>query len=194
MTRLVTWFLRGLVFLVPIAITVWLLVTAFVTIDGWLGLPVPGVGLLIVITLTTAFGFLLSNFLTRSILGVFERFLDRLPFVRLLHTSMKDLMTAFVGEKKRSGRAVAVELIPGSGVRVLGFVTREDLSELGLGEQIAVYFPQSYNFAGQVVLVPRERVLPLEVESHAVMTFIVSGGVTGGGAPGSGAAFTALKG
>lgn len=191
MKRLITWFLRGLVFLAPIALTIWLFVTAFITIDGWLRLPIPGVGFVVVVALTTAFGFLLSNFLTRGILSVFESILDRLPFVRMLHTSMKDLMTAFVGEKKRGGRPVTVELVKGSGVRLIGFVTRESLEEMELPDMVAVYFPQSYNFAGQVVIVPKDQVFSLPLETHGVMAFVVSGGVTGG--TGTSTQFTAAS-
>src|SRR5262245_15949995 len=98
MKRVVNWFLQGLVFLTPIVVTIWFFVATFRAVDGWLGLSIPGVGVLLVLLVVTLLGFLLSNFLTRGVLSIFEGLLDRLPFVRLLHTSMKDLMTAFVGE------------------------------------------------------------------------------------------------
>jgi uncharacterized membrane protein len=98
--------------------------------------------------------------------------------VKLIYTSLKDLIDAFVGDKKRFDRPVAVEF-PGAGY-ALGFITREDLALPGFEGTSAVYFPQSYNFAGNVLLVGRERIRPLDADSSLVMTFIVSGGVSGG--------------
>jgi uncharacterized membrane protein len=184
-SRLVTWFLRGLVYLVPIVLTVWVFWKSFRAIDGLLGELLgqalfPGAGVLVLVALTTLFGALLSNFLSARILELFEGFLDRLPFVRLLHSSAKDLLGSFVGERKRFDRAVAIELMPGTGVRALGFVTRGELAALGVaGDAVAVYFPQAYNWGGQVLLVPRDRVEALAGDSGEMMAFIVSGGVSG---------------
>jgi len=65
------------------------------------------------------------------------------------------------------------------GPKVVGFVTREDLDILSLPGHVAVYLPQSYNFAGQVLLIPTERVRPLDMDSSKAIAFIVSGGVLG---------------
>lgn len=183
MNRLVNsflqYFLQGLVFLVPIALTVYIFLAVFRIVDGWLGIPIPGIGALLVVVLTAGFGFLASNFLTRRFLVLFENLLDRLPFAKLLHTSVKDLMNAFVGEKKRFTHPVAVELVPGSGIRALGFVTQESLAHLQLTDDVAVYLPQAYNFAGQLLVVPRRQLMVLSVDSSHLMAFVVSGGITG---------------
>ena len=178
--RLVNYFFQGLVYLAPIAITVWIFVASFQAIDGLLRLPVPGVGVAILVALTTGFGFLLSNYLSRQLLTWFENVMDRLPFAKLMHGSLKDLMSAFVGEKRRFRHPVAVEMLPGSGVRVFGFVTRESMDDFGFADSVGVYFPQAYNFAGQLVVVPRAQVTTLKAESTDVMTMIVSGGVSAG--------------
>jgi uncharacterized membrane protein len=178
MKRLAHYFMNGILFLGPIAATIWVVFTTFRVIDGWLRLPVRGAGVLVLVLVILATGFLMSHYFIARILGWFELTLDRLPFFRLLHTSVKDMVGAFVGDKKKFDRPVAVELIPGSGLRALGFMTREE----PIGElkgQVAVYLPQSYNFAGQLLLVPKERVTPVELESATAMTFIVSGGVSG---------------
>jgi uncharacterized membrane protein len=177
--KLAAYFFRGLIFLVPIALTFWVFVKAFLKIDGWLRLGVPGVGFLILLVVTTAFGFLLTNYLARRVLGAFERALDRLPFVKLLHTSVKDLMGAFVGEKKRFDRPVLVDLLPGGSGKAIGFITRESLTGLQLPDHVAVYLPQAYNFAGQLVIVRRDQVTPLEMTSADAMGFVVSGGISG---------------
>lgn len=184
MKRVVRWFLQGLIYFVPIALTIFVLVASFRAIDGalrdLLHIDFPGAGVLILVVLVTLLGFLLSNFLSRRILGLFERFLDRLPLVKLLHTSVKDLMGAFVGDQRRFDVPVSIELIPGADLRAFGFVTRDSLADLGLGDTlVAVYMPQSYNFAGQLVAIPRSRVHRIDHDAAAMMAFVVSGGVSG---------------
>jgi uncharacterized membrane protein len=181
MKRLANYFFQGLVYLAPIAITVWIFVATFQAIDGLLRLPIPGAGVLILVVFTTSFGFLLSNFLAKRLLTWFEDIMDRLPFAKLMHGSLKDLMSAFVGEKRRFKHPVTVEMIPGSGVRVFGFVTRETMDDFGIADSVGVYLPQAYNFAGQLVIVPRKQVKSIDgAESADVMTMIVSGGVSAG--------------
>lgn len=180
MKRLLGYFLRGLVVLAPLAVTAYVCVLVFRTIDGWLGLPVPGAGFVATIAVVTLVGFLASSLLARTLaglLGVIERALTRLPFVRLLYTSTKDLLNAFVGERRRFDRPVALAL--GGEVRALGFVTSPDLARLGLPGMVAVYLPQSYNFAGNLVVVPASHVTPIAADSADVMAFVVSGGVSG---------------
>ena len=89
MARLLNYFLKGLVLLAPFAITVYVCVRVFATIDGWLGLPIPGAGFVATVVLITLFGFLASSFLTRRMLGALESMLERLPFVRLLYSSTR---------------------------------------------------------------------------------------------------------
>ena len=178
MKRLGNYFLRGLVFLVPFALTVYVFVWAFRSIDGWLGLSVPGLGIAVTLVGVTGIGFLLSNLLTRKALSLFEAFFARVPIARFVFTSVKDLMGAFVGEKRRFDRPVVVDALPG-GFMMLGFVTRESLDMWDLGDAVAVYFPQSYNFAGYLAVVPRSRVRPIAVDGAQFMAFIVSGGITG---------------
>ena len=179
MKRLVQYFLRGLVVIAPVAITVYVCMWIFRSIDGLLGLPVPGLGFLLTLVVITLVGFLASNLLAISLVSLLERVMTRLPFIRLLYTSTKDLLDAFVGEKRRFDTPVMVEVTPDGGAKALGFVTMRTLDHLGVDEHVAVYFPQSYNFAGNLLLVPAGRVTPLAVDSASVMAFIVSGGVTG---------------
>ena len=176
MRRILGYFLRGLVFIAPVAITVYILVVIFTTIDGWLGLPIPGLGFLLTLVLITLVGFVGSTFLARSFLAMFDRLLERLPFVRFLYSATKDLVNAFVGEKRRFDQPVAVRIL--GEARALGFVTQKTLSSLGLEGFVGVYFPQSYNFAGSLLLVPARDVERIPASSSDVMAFIVSGGVT----------------
>ena len=179
MRRLLNYFLRGLVLVAPLAITLYVCWVVFVRIDGWLGLPVPGLGFVLTIVLITLIGFLGSNLITRGMLAIIDQVVGRLPFVRLLYTSTKDLLNAFVGEKRRFDKPVLVRLSTQSEARMVGFVTQESLDRLGLPGYSSVYFPQSYNFAGNLVVFPSSQVEPLDAPSADVMAFIVSGGVTG---------------
>jgi uncharacterized membrane protein len=179
MRRLLNYFLRGLVLVAPLAITLYVCWIVFVRIDGWLGLPIPGLGFLATLVLITLVGFLGSNLITRGMVAIVDQALGRLPFVRLLYTSTKDLLNAFVGEKRRFDKPVLVRLSPQSEARMVGFITQESLDRLGLPGYASVYFPQSYNFAGNLVVFPSSHLEPLDAGSADVMAFIVSGGVTG---------------
>ncbi len=178
MSRLLNYFFKGVVLLAPLAFTVYVCVRVFATIDGWLGIPIPGVGFVVTVVLITLFGFLASSFLTRRMLSMVEGVLERLPFVRLLYSSTKDLLNAFVGEKRRFDKPVLVRMSTLTDARMVGFVTQESLDRLGLPGYSSVYFPQSYNFAGNLVVFPTTALEPLDAASADVMAFIVSGGVT----------------
>lgn len=179
MRRLLGYFARGLVLLAPLAVTVWVCWIVFRSVDGWLGLPIPGAGFIATLALITLFGFLGSNLLTRSAVSALEAVMTRLPFVRLLYGSTKDLLNAFVGEKRRFDKPVIMSLTSDGTVRLMGFVTQESLGHLGLDQQVAVYCPHSYNFSGQLYVVHASMVQPLDVASADAMAFVVSGGVAG---------------
>jgi uncharacterized membrane protein len=178
MTRLLNYFLRGLVVVTPLAVTVWVCITIFQTIDGWLGLPIRGAGFVITIVLITLIGFLASSIVARTIGGEFDKLLERLPFVRLLYSSAKDMLNAFVGEKKRFDKPVLVSLTSDGSVKVVGFLTADSLAALGAADHSTVYMPQSYGFAGHILVVPSSSVTRIDADAPEVMAFIISGGVT----------------
>lgn len=178
MNRVLTYFLRGIVLTVPLVVTVAVTWIALTRIDGWLGLPIPGAGFVVTIAAITLIGFVGSTLIWSQVERRMDDLLDRLPFVRLLYSSTKDLLNAFVGEKRRFDKPVLVALSADGAVRTFGFITQSSLAALGLHGDVAVYFPQSYNFAGQLVVVPASRVTRVEAVSSDVLAFIVSGGVT----------------
>ncbi len=177
MKRFVGYFLNGLIFTAPVALTLYAVWFVLRTVDGWLRIPIPGVGFVVTIAMITLLGFLASNFLARRILSWIEALLERLPGVRFLYTGIKDVFGAFVGEKRRFRQPVLVTLSKDTGAQAIGFLTQDSLDELGLADRVTVYLPQSYNFAGQMLVFPRENVTPLDAPSAKVMTFVVSGGV-----------------
>jgi uncharacterized membrane protein len=182
---LAKYFFRGLIVVVPFAVTAIAVSWMFVEIDTWINLEpllnrkVPGAGVVLTAVVITFVGFLASNFATRWMFQALEELLEHTPLVKLVYTSLKDIVGAFVGEKKKFNRPVLVALTEGSDVATIGFITRNSLTELGLDDHVAVYVPQAYNIGGNVVVVPRDRVKPLDADPAKVMTFIVSGGVTG---------------
>jgi len=151
-------------------------------LDGLLSdlfrITIPGVGLAITLAGIFLIGLLASNFAGRWFFSLIDRLFNRLPLVKLLYSSLKDFIGAFAGDKKSFDKPALVELTPG-GPLAVGFITRESLDLLGLADHVAVYFPQSYNFAGSVLIIPADRVRPLDLDSSEAMAFVVSGGVTG---------------
>ena len=178
MSRLFNYFLRGLVVVAPLALTVYVCVVIFTTIDSWLRLPIPGVGFLAMLVLITMVGFLASNLVARGVFGTLDRVLERLPFVRLLYSSSKDMFNAFVGEKRRFDKPVLVSLTADGAVKVVAFMTSDSLTSLGVADHVSVYMPQSYGFAGHIIVVPAERLRRIDADAAQVMAFIISGGVT----------------
>ena len=173
-------FFNGLFLVVPVAVTIYVGFVVINFVDGWLNIPIPGIGFLITIGMLVLIGRLASNVFFRGAMGSLEKILTRTPFVKLVYTSLKDLIEAFMGEKKRFDQPVLVTLTPGGHAEAIGFVTRQNLDLLGLEDRVAVYFPQSYNFAGNLLVVPRNQIRPLHADSADIMAFIVSGGVSGG--------------
>ena len=178
MRRLLAYFVRGLVVVAPLGLTGYVVWSVLHTIDGWLGFPIPGVGLLVTLVLITIVGFLASTVITRSALTMIEDLFSKLPFVRLLYNSTRDLLDAFVGKHRRFDRPVLVAV--GPNVQLMGFVTQDALRALPAAEgKVAVYCPQSYHWAGQLLIVPATNVTPVAAQASDVLAFIVSGGVTG---------------
>jgi uncharacterized membrane protein len=178
MKRISQYFFQGLLFLVPLIVTLYVIYWVFNKIDRILNLPVPGLGFIVTIVFVTLIGFAASNFLTKNIVGLIDKVFARLPLVKMIYTAIKDLINAFVGDKKSFNRPVQVVIDRESNLRVIGFATRDSLDSIGIQESMAVYLPQSYNFAGNLIIVDREQVIPMSADPGDVMKLIVSGGVS----------------
>jgi uncharacterized membrane protein len=186
MKKLFKYFVSGLLFLVPLAVCIYVIYWIFTEVDSLLREPLEeifgrwfsGLGFLIVLVFITLVGFLSSMFITRPILQFIDRMVGRLPLIKLLYQSIKDLIGAFVGDKKKFDKPVLVNLVPGGDAKVMGFITAETLEILTQKDKVAVYCPQSYNFAGMTLIVGRDQITPLAVDSSDFMAFIVSGGVS----------------
>lgn len=181
--RLLNYFLGGLLIILPISLTAYMISWIFTTIDNLIdtsfflgGLSIPGLGLLIILAVVTFIGFIAEGFIIKPIIDFIDHLLESTPGVKILYSFIKDFMEAFVGDKKKFNEPVAVEM--NNGLLKLGFITSKDLEVLGLDGYASVYFPHSYNFSGNVFLVPVEKVKPIKGNPSEIMKFIASGGVT----------------
>jgi uncharacterized membrane protein len=187
MNKLIRYFLQGLLLLSPVAITIYAIIVTFQYIDGLLlqdltdliGFKIPGLGIIIIVTFITLIGVLGSSILIRPMLNSIDDFISRAPLVKIIYTSIKDFMSAFVGKEKKFTEPVLVKMSKDSDLEKIGFVTQHDLSALGIESgKVAVYMPFSYAFSGSLFIVPVENIKPLNTNSTEVMKFVVSAGVT----------------
>ncbi|MFZ9694536.1 MAG: DUF502 domain-containing protein [Chitinophagaceae bacterium] len=178
--RLAGFFIQGLVILAPIAITAYFLYWLFENVDSILRpyVNVPGLGFLLIISGVILVGWISSNFLMGSILNVFDQWMERTPGVKLIYTSTRDFFEAFAGNKRKFNKAVLANVF-GPDVWIVGFLTDEEMDKFEMGaDKVAVYVPQGYNFAGQLYILPRERVRKIEkISSGEAMKYAVTGGV-----------------
>ena len=179
LSTLFGYFMRGLLLVVPFALTIYIIALALNLIDGLIGIKVPGLGIAILLTSITFFGYLGSTLLVRSIFDLTESFITKLPLISTIYSSLKELTSAFVGKKKKFDKPVLVMVNKEARLHKLGFVTQQELKDMNLPGSIAVYVPHSYNFSGDLFILPKEAVTPLDISSAEIMKFIVSGGVTG---------------
>lgn len=178
MKTLFRYFLNGLLIIAPIAITVFIVVGIIDWLDNLFFLQIPGLGILLMIVLLTVVGFLGSSFFVKPFLVIMERLMHKVPLVSIIYSSIKDLFDAFVGDNQKFNRPVMVKMSEDSDNHKLGFVTQDTLLKLNIEDKVAVYFPHSYNFSGELFLVPKHNVTYLDLPSSEVMKFIVSGGVS----------------
>ena len=179
MKKFINYFLQGLLYIVPITVTLYVVYWTFQKIDGILPFQFPGLGLIVIILLITLIGFVGSAIITSPINAFFQRLLKRAPLLQTIYSSVKDLMSTFVGKKKGFNAPVLIKLYENSTIERIGFITNDDLSSLGIKEgKILIYLPHSYAFSGQLFVVERSYVKPIDASSAEIMKLIVSGGVT----------------
>ncbi|MCX2451525.1 DUF502 domain-containing protein [Pedobacter sp. PLR] len=187
---LLRYIIKGLLIVLPIALSIFIVIVAVTTVDSWLNINnilgvdprtgasrnIPGLGLALVVAITLVAGVFVTNFVTEPMYNWFARILDRLPILKFIYSSIKDLTEAFVGDEKKFNNPVLVE-VEGD-LKRIGFLTQSDLSAIGLPGESIVYFPFSYSFAGQVYVVKNEKIKPLKMTAAEAMKLVVSGGVS----------------
>jgi uncharacterized membrane protein len=195
--KLVRYFVQGLIIIAPVAITAWAVVTSFNFIDGILpnlihslfpslihvdekGDPrkIPGLGFIVIVLFIVLVGWVSSNFLMGSFINFFDQWMERTPVIKFIYSSTKDFFEAFAGDKKKFNKAVLANVFADD-VWIVGFLTDEEMRKFDMGsDKVAVYVPQAYNFAGQLYVMPRDKVKKIEhITAGEAMKYAVTGGV-----------------
>ena len=183
MKKIKNLFLNGLLYIVPLAALIFVITHSIKLLNSILGPLLPdnlkflGIVLLIVIIIFVG---IIGNVLISSPLSIlFKNFLNNAPLLKTIYSSVKDLMNTFVGDKKGFSKPVIVKMYENSSIERIGFITNENLKSLKISdEKVLVYFPHSYAWSGDLFLVDKSYVSPLDSNSSEVMKLIVSGGVT----------------
>lgn len=184
--KLIQYFFQGLLYLAPTAITIYIVFFIFIRIDSGvrnlieklIHINIPGIGIIVLLVLITFLGFLGQTIFFKPIRLIIDGIMVKAPLVKLIYSSIKDLMSAFVGHEKKFNKPVLVKVNLISNLEKMGFVTQTDLTEINIKDKVSVYFPHSYNFSGEMFIVPVEHITPLNISPTDAMKFIISGGVT----------------
>lgn len=178
--------LQGILYVAPISVTVYAVFMVFTFLDKSFAFlvpnqPFPGMGILLGLLLLIIIGYVGSHFLNKRLVYEFDKVIERAPLIKVIYFSVRDLLSTFVDKKKRLGKPVVVRVSKELNLYRVGFITQKSLGELGLDPNfVAVYFPHSYAFSGELYIIHKENITEVPPESSAtdVMKFIVSGGVT----------------
>ncbi len=187
---LLNYLIKGLLIVVPVALSIFIVVWAVTTVDSWLNVNnilgvdpktganrnIPGLGLALVIAIILIAGIFVTNFVTEPMYNWFKRTMNKFPLLNFIFSSIKDLTEAFVGDEKKFNHPVLVDV--GNEIKKIGFLTQNDLKKLDLPDDAIVYFPFSYSFAGQILVVNKSKIKPLKMSASEAMKLVVSGGVS----------------
>lgn len=186
MKRIFKYFLQGLILSGPLAVTLYVVYLMFHWVDNIIRVPlkeylkfdIPGIGIIIIFISITLLGLIGQTIIARPFIAFTKRLLARAPLLNVIYTSLNDLFTAFVGKEKKFNVPVIVCLNQENNIYKLGFVTENSLVEFEMADFMSVYCPHSYNFSGELFLVPARHVKILDQSPSEVMKFVVSGGIT----------------
>lgn len=189
-SRIIQYFFQGLLILAPVAITGYAIYFIISSIDSWIPIFTftddqgkvhvqnYGLGFALILISIVLIGYFSSFFITGRIVSFMDKILQRMPGIKHIYSTTRDFFEAFAGNKKKFSRNVLAN-VDDNDVWRLGFVTKEDMAEFGLHDYVAVYIPMAYSVAGNVYVIPKNRVKPItHIGSTQTMKFAVSGGVT----------------
>jgi uncharacterized membrane protein len=178
--KIIQYFLQGLLILGPVSITIYFIYEIFNKIDNILRpvINIPGIGFITIIGFIILTGYLSSFFVMGRILSVIDKFLEKTPGIKLFYSFIRDFFEAFAGNKKKFTKSVLAN-VDDTDIWRIGFITQDDMSGFGMENYVAVYLPMAYSVAGNVYIVPKEKVkLITNISATQSMKFAVSGGVT----------------
>jgi uncharacterized membrane protein len=179
-------FFRGLVTLLPVAITIYIVYSAIAILDSLLGsilravLPayIPGLGLLTIIAIIFVFGLMLNNLVTERIFAHLERKLLAVPFIKTVYSPLRDLMNLFSKTGQQQLKHVVMVKLGSNDLQMLGLMTRENFHELKLGstmqDKVAVYFPFSYALGGFTLIVSKSQIQELDMPVDKAMSLAIT--------------------
>ncbi|HKQ25218.1 MAG TPA: DUF502 domain-containing protein [Burkholderiales bacterium] len=184
-------FLTGIFTILPILATLYLVFWLIAAVERFLGsqllLLLPdeyyraGMGLLAALVVIFLVGLLMRAWLFRQLIKVGERLLLKIPLIKVVFRALKDLFGLFSDEKNSEALQVVSVQLPGTEMRLLGFLTRSDFSDMpkGVGNEndVAVYLPMSYQVGGYTVLVPRNQVTSVPMSREEAMRFVLTAGL-----------------
>lgn len=184
-------FLTGVLTVLPVLATVYLLIWLFTTAESFLGKPlrwlVPdgyyrgGMGLLVGIVVIFVVGVLMRAYIVRRVFAFSERILLEIPLIKTIYAALRDFFGMFAAQSDREALQVVTVTLPGSNMRLMGFVTRDEFSDVpeGIAEQgdVAVYLPMSYQVGGYTVFMPRSQLSPIQMPREQAMRFILTAGL-----------------
>ena len=177
--KVVNYFFRGLLFTAPIFVTFYIIITSLQWVDGLIPIDIPGLGLLIIVTTITLLGTLASTMLARPMVSFFIYIMEHIPVVNMIYTSLKDVVSAFVGDNKKFKNPVLITLEKDLKIKRIGFITETDLSKFKQdATMIAVYVPDSFGLTGNLYFVSIDNIEILDLPVGDVMKFVLSGGIT----------------
>jgi len=187
MKKLANYLLQGLLYIAPLSITAFIIYSVFTFLDGLsqklllqlFDINIPGLGVLSLLLFLLFVGFLGRTIIAKPLKLVFTKIIDSIPLLKFIYSAFNDLFSAFVGKEKKFNQPVLVKVNLNSDLEKLGFITEENLDILGEKDKVAVYFPHSYNFSGELFIVQKTNIRALKVNSSDMMKFIVSAGLTG---------------
>ncbi len=184
-------FIRGLLVLTPIILTIEVIVWLFTTVENLVGgfyirligeqYYFPGLGVLIAIIIIFLVGILINYWIVRKTYELIEKLIYKLPFIKILCRSVADLMRFFKGNSKMEDSRVV--MVPFQGMKMMGLVSRNSFEDLpkGIGEEgdVVVYIPLSYQIGGVTVVLPKSMVQPIEMGVEEAIRFTVTAGMPG---------------
>lgn len=185
--------LTGLMTVLPVVLTIYLLYWFAITAESLLGdlirliLPEefyrPGMGVVIGLVVVFFIGLLMHAYLVQRLFAKGEELLYRMPLIKSVYRAMRDFFDYFSPTKKKEFEQVVAVKIGDTGMEVVGFVTqaeKENMPQDFCGEDhVLVYFPLSYMIGGYTLLTPRSAVRPLDMNMEEAMRFTLTAGVTG---------------
>ncbi|MBP6432306.1 MAG: DUF502 domain-containing protein [Ferruginibacter sp.] len=188
--KLLPYFLQGMLIIAPVAITAYTIYAIVSSIDslipifthtdadGKIQVRNYGLGFLVIIGVIIAIGYFSSFFIRGKLFSFIDKWLERTPGIKYIYSTTRDFFEAFAGEKKKFTKNVLANVDDNDVWRV-GFVTQEDMDDFGLKDYVAVYVPMAYSVAGNVYIIPKQRVKSItNIGAAQTMKFAVSGGVT----------------